>query len=228
MPEEILSKWRPGPASEVVACFSKTCFPVSPACNSHLQSGYISPQFLWDHQCLKVILHFLTHQEEHRVAAHVTAVAIARQSWDTSSTTLPVLSTICYKASKWTSYAKSMYSLVFLQILETFFLGWLFFIILFGHDPVSTQTGHKMRELSSLTQEHIKSDPDCAKRQTFYPVILRHAKYFLSNWTALITHCSHKFSYVATAVICSHNLFPIFLLPDSHKKNLEHFVRYLL
>lgn len=58
-----------------------------------------------------------------------------------------------------------MYSLFFLQILKTFFLGWLFFIFLFGHDPVSTQTGPKMRELSSLTQEDIKSEPDYAKRQ---------------------------------------------------------------
>lgn len=66
-----------------------------------------------------------------------------------------------------------------------------------------------MRELSSLTQEDIKSDPDCAKRQrkTFYPVILRHEKYFLSHWTALITHHSHIFSYAAIAVtIC----FPSF------------------
>lgn len=143
--EFFLSKWRPGSASEVVACFSKPCFPVSPACNDCLQSGYVSPQFLWENQCLKLVLHFLKHQEKHGVANHIKTVATAEQSWDTSSLTLPVLSTTCHKASKWTTYAESMYSLSFLQILKTFLHGWLFFIILFGHDPLSTQTGPKIR-----------------------------------------------------------------------------------
>lgn len=117
-----LSKWRPGSASEVVPCFSKPCFPVSPASNNCLQSGYVTPQFLWENQCLKLVLHFLTHQEKHRVANHGTTVAIDRQSWDTTSITLFVLFTVCHKASKWTSYAEN--SLGFLQILKTFF-SWM-------------------------------------------------------------------------------------------------------
>lgn len=41
-------------------------------------------------------------------------------------------------------------------------------------------------------------------RNISYPVIIRHQKYFLSSWTALITHHSYELtSALATAVICS-------------------------